>query len=126
MKWGKATSLVNPDLKLIIFGGKGGSGKTTSAAATALYLNKIHPNKKLLVMSVDPAHSLADSFDTLVNGNKFTPIVENLWCLETDAEQLLADYKARYGRIIKEIADRATYFGPSLESGTSGFYHAWA
>lgn len=110
MKWGKATSLVNPDLKLIIFGGKGGSGKTTSSAATALYLNKIHPNKKLLVMSVDPAHSLADSFDTVVNGNKFIPIVENLWWLETDAEQLLADYKARYGRIIKEIADRATYF----------------
>jgi len=110
MKWGKATSLVNPDLKLIIFGGKGGSGKTTSAAATALYLNKLYPNKKLLVMSVDPAHSLADSFDIVVNGNKVTPIAENLWCLEIDAQELLADYKARHGGIIKEIADRATYF----------------
>ena len=43
---GKASSLTSPDLKLIIFGGKGGSGKTTSAAATTLYLSK-HPPSKL-------------------------------------------------------------------------------
>lgn len=49
MKWGKASSLlINPDLKLILFGGKGGSGKTTSAAATALYLNKFYPTKNIL------------------------------------------------------------------------------
>jgi len=107
---GKANSLTNPDLKLIIFGGKGGSGKTTSAAATALYLNKIYPDRKLLVMSVDPAHSLADSFDTAVDGNKVTPITENIWCLETNAQELLAEYKVRYGDTIKKIADRATYF----------------
>lgn len=110
MKWGKATSLTIPDLKLIMFGGKGGSGKTTSAAATALYLHEIDHHRKLLIMSVDPAHSLADSFDTAVDINKVTPIAENLWCLEIDAQQLLADYKARYGGVIKEIADRATYF----------------
>jgi len=110
MKTAKVSSLASPDLRLIIFGGKGGSGKTTSAAATALYLNKIYPDKKLLVISVDPAHSLADSFDTIVNGNKATPIMENIWCMETDAQELLADYKVRYGDTIKEIADRATYF----------------
>jgi len=110
MKMVKMGSLANPDLRLIIFGGKGGSGKTTSAAAAALYLNKIYPDKKLLVISVDPAHSLADSFDTIVNGNKATPIMENIWCMETDAQELLAEYKVRYGDIIKEIADRATYF----------------
>jgi len=110
MKTGKASSLASADLRLIIFGGKGGSGKTTSAAATALYLNKIYPDKRILVISVDPAHSLADSFDTTVNGNKATPIMENIWCLETEAQELLAEYKVRYGDTIKEIADRATYF----------------
>jgi len=110
MKWGKASSLVNPELKLIIFGGKGGSGKTTSAAATALYLNKAYPDRRLLVMSVDPAHSLADSFSTVLDGNKVTPIAENMWCLEIEAQELLAQYKARYGDVMKEIVDRVTYF----------------
>ena len=109
-KWGTLSSLLSPELHLIIFGGKGGSGKTTSAAATTLYLNRIYPNKKILVMSVDPAHSLADSFDVVVAGNKPTPIAENVWCLETDAAALLAEYKARYGDTIKKIAERATYF----------------
>lgn len=109
-KWGTLSSLLSPELKLIIFGGKGGSGKTTSAAATALYLNKTYPKRKILVMSVDPAHSLADSFDVVVAGNKPTPIIENVWCLETDAAALLAEYKARYGDTIKKIAERATYF----------------
>lgn len=108
--WGKLDSLLNPSLKLIIFGGKGGSGKTTSAAATTLYLNKIHPNRKILAMSVDPAHSLADSFNIVVQGNKITAVVKNVWCLETDADKLLTDYKNRYGEIIKKIAERATYF----------------
>ena len=109
-QWGRLSSLTNPDLKLIIFGGKGGSGKTTSAAATALYLNKIHPHRKILAMSVDPAHSLADSFNIVVQGNKITLVVKNVWCLETDAEKLLTDYKNLYGEIIKKIAGRATYF----------------
>jgi len=62
VKGAKASSLADPDLRLIVFGGKGGSGKTTSAAATALYLSKIYPNKKLLVMSLAPAHPLCDAF----------------------------------------------------------------
>jgi len=107
---GRLSSLTSPDLKLIIFGGKGGSGKTTSAAASALYLNKMYPNKKLLVISVDPAHSLADSFDIAVNGNKITLLKENIWCLETHAQELLVEYKVHYGGTIKEIANRATYF----------------
>lgn len=110
MKWEKASSLINPELELIIFGGKGGSGKTTSTAATALYLNKAYPDKRLLVMSVDPAHSLADSFDIALASNKATPVAENMWCLEIEAQELLAQYKARYDDVMKEITDRATYF----------------
>ena len=70
--------LVNADLKLIIFGGKGGTGKTTCAAATALYMANKHPEKRIIVISTDPAHSLGDSFEVEI-GNKITSLKENLW-----------------------------------------------
>jgi len=104
-----AAFLSNPKLKLIIFGGKGGSGKTTSATATALHFHKLDPKKRILVMSTDPAHSLGDSFDITI-GNRVTPIKENLWGLEIDSSELFEEYKAEHGEAIKKIADRGTYF----------------
>ncbi len=101
--------LSNPNLRLIIFGGKGGSGKTTSAAATALHFHKLNPEKRILVMSTDPAHSLGDSFNITI-GNKITAINGNVWGLEIDSNELLEEYKARHGEVIKKIADRGTYF----------------
>lgn len=50
----------------MIFGGKGGSEKTTSAAATALHPAELEPRKKILLVSVDPAHSLDDSFNIAI------------------------------------------------------------
>jgi len=105
----KLKFLDNPDLQFILFGGKGGSGKTTSAAATALHLSKMKPEKKILVISIDPAHSLGDSFDLMI-GNKITPIVGNIWGYEIDAEELLKKYKAENGAIIKKMAERGTFF----------------
>jgi arsenite-transporting ATPase len=55
--------LQNKDLRLILFGGKGGVGKTTMAAASALLLARSRgQDKKIFVISTDPAHSLSDSF----------------------------------------------------------------
>ena len=48
-------------MRILLFSGKGGVGKTSLAAATGVHLAKI--GYRTLVMSVDPAHSLADSFD---------------------------------------------------------------
>ena len=48
-------------MRILLFSGKGGVGKTTLAAATGLRLAEL--GRRTLVMSVDPAHSLADSFD---------------------------------------------------------------
>src|SRR5207244_8368386 len=53
-----------PRTRYLFFGGKGGTGKTTAAAATALaLLDAAKPNERLLLFSTDPAHSLSDSLD---------------------------------------------------------------
>ena len=75
-------------MRVILFTGKGGVGKTTVAAATAVRAAKA--GERTLVMSTDPAHSLADSFETRV-GSAPTRIVENLWGQEIDAQERLED-----------------------------------
>ncbi|MCJ7507197.1 MAG: ArsA family ATPase [candidate division Zixibacteria bacterium] len=106
-----STFLSNQELKLVLFGGKGGSGKTTSAAATAIHLAETKKDKKILLVSTDPAHSLGDSFGFPI-GNKITPIkdVPNLFALEVNASKLLEDFKEKHGDAIKKLADRGTYF----------------
>jgi arsenite-transporting ATPase len=56
-------------MRILLFSGKGGVGKTSLAAATGVQLAKL--GYRTLVMSVDPAHSLADSFD--LEGTLFDP-----------------------------------------------------
>jgi len=99
--------LKNKNLKLIIFGGKGGSGKTTSATAAALYLVKT-TKKKILIVSTDPAPSLGDSFDVEI-GNKITKIKDNLWAIEFDAKELLEEFRKKNLEVIKTLVERGTY-----------------
>lgn len=103
--------LEDGSLRLLLFGGKGGVGKTTLAAATALHWASQNAERKILVASTDPAHSLADSFDQPI-GDVITPIarVSNLFALEIDAARRLEDFNRRYGDVLKTIADRGTYF----------------
>ena len=54
-------------MRILLFSGKGGVGKTSLAAATGIRLEEL--GRRTLVMSIDPAHSLADSFD--LGGNLF-------------------------------------------------------
>ena len=71
--------------RLLLFGGKGGVGKTTCAAATALWL--ADAGLRTLLISSDPAHSTSDSLDFQL-GNEPTPVegVDNLWGVELDPE----------------------------------------
>ncbi len=103
--------LNNTKLKLIMFGGKGGSGKTTAACASAIHISLNRPEVKVLLISTDPAHSLGDSFDIRI-GNQITSIeaVPGLSALEIDASQLLNNFKQRYGAAILILAERGTYF----------------
>jgi arsenite-transporting ATPase len=65
-------------MRILLFSGKGGVGKTSLAAATGLHLSRL--GYRTLVMSVDPAHSLADSFDlrtSLFTGDTSDPLSIN-------------------------------------------------
>lgn len=75
--------------RIILFTGKGGTGKTTIAAATALRAASL--GHKTLVMSTDPAHSLADALDHEL-GPEPTPVTENLCGQELDVYYSLRKY----------------------------------
>ncbi|HEX7579670.1 MAG TPA: ArsA-related P-loop ATPase, partial [Thermoanaerobaculia bacterium] len=74
----------NPNRRYIMFGGKGGLGKTTFSAATAYWLAA--QGKKVLVFSVDPQASLTDIFQKDIFGKGPVKIMENLWAQEIDAD----------------------------------------
>jgi len=99
------------DRSLLIFGGKGGCGKTTSACAVGLYLATHYSKKRILIVSCDPAHSVGDSLDCNV-GNTITPIkgTKNLWALEIKAEEEASEFKGKHDSVMKKIAERGTYF----------------
>lgn len=104
------TGLSDASLKLIMFGGKGGVGKTTCAASTGLYLSKTF---KTLIISTDPAHSLSDSLGQKI-GNNIEDIkgVENLSAIEISAKKAFSAFKLRYEKEIKKIIDTTTYLDP--------------
>jgi arsenite-transporting ATPase len=75
-------------MRVVLFTGKGGVGKTTVAAATAV--RAAATGKRTLVMSTDAAHSLGDSFEVDI-GSYPTEIAENLWAQQIDAQDRLED-----------------------------------
>src|SRR5438309_7830678 len=73
-------------MRIVLFTGKGGVGKTTVAAATAI--RAASEGHRTLVMSTDPAHSLADSFDIPLTSSA-EEIAPNLWGEQIDAQERL-------------------------------------
>jgi len=94
--------LLDKNFQFLIFGGKGGVGKTTASASTALAIAKHNPDKKILVFSTDPAHSLSDSYAFLI-GNKVTPVqkTDNLYALEIDGTKIYEDFREDYRENLK-------------------------
>ena len=82
----------NPERRYIMFGGKGGLGKTTFSAASAYWLAK--QGHKVLVFSVDPQASLSDIFQQDVFGKGAVEIMPNLYAQEIDADQRIREYQA--------------------------------
>ncbi|HEX9775054.1 MAG TPA: TRC40/GET3/ArsA family transport-energizing ATPase [Actinomycetota bacterium] len=75
-------------MRILLFTGKGGVGKTTVAAASAL--RAARSGTRTLVMSTDPAHSLADSFDAPLGGTA-TQLEANLWGQQIDSQARLEE-----------------------------------
>lgn len=86
-------------MRLIIYTGKGGVGKTSVAAATALKCAR--KGYKTLIMSTDAAHSVSDSMETELCGQP-TRVEENLDALEID---MLYELENRWSEIQKYISD---------------------
>ncbi|HEX7313393.1 MAG TPA: ArsA family ATPase [Pyrinomonadaceae bacterium] len=105
-----------PDTRYLFFGGKGGTGKTTAAAATALaLLDAAGPGTSLLLFSTDPAHSLSDSLDVEI-GDRAAEVARRgrgadaprLFAREMDAAAALEAFKQKHRAVLAEIADRGT------------------
>ncbi len=89
-----------PGRRYIMFGGKGGLGKTTLSATTAFWLAS--QGKRVLLFSVDPQASLSDIFQRDIFGKGPVPIMRNLWAQEVDADRRIKDYQEE---IRKKILD---------------------
>lgn len=75
-------------MRVVLFTGKGGVGKTTVACATALRVAA--EGRKTLLMSTDPAHSLADAFGIELSSEP-QEIAANLWAEQIDPQQRLEE-----------------------------------
>lgn len=80
-------------MRIILYTGKGGVGKTTVSAATGLRAAGL--GYKTLVLSTDPAHSLSDAFDTALGADP-VPVTERLWGQEVN---VLEDLNRYWGEV---------------------------
>ena len=102
--------------EFILYGGKGGVGKTTLAAATGV--NTARAGHRTLVVSTDPAHSLADAYGVPV-GESATPVADDrpLSALEVDPRDRFRD---RYGDTFEEILADVQSVGVDVTSNDVG------
>lgn len=93
----------HPNLRFIFTGGKGGVGKTISAAVLA-YQNAMR-GRKTLVASLNPVHSLSSVFNQELSGGKMKPVagVPNLYAIEVDASEIVERYRNNIGVRVREF-----------------------
>jgi arsenite-transporting ATPase len=91
----------HPERRYVMFGGKGGLGKTTFSAATAYWL--ANQGKKVLVFSVDPQASLSDIFQQDIFGKGPVKIMDNLWAQEIDADRHIKEYQDEIRQKIRDM-----------------------
>jgi arsenite-transporting ATPase len=94
-------------VRLVVFTGKGGVGKTTCAAATAVALARRRAGARVLALSVDPAHSLGDALGVaLGDDERAVPgAPPGLRARELDADSALARTRERYRGAVEETFD---------------------
>jgi arsenite-transporting ATPase len=115
-------------MSLQFFIGKGGVGKTTVAAAYAVWAATQRGRKPVLLMSTDPAHSLADVFGIAFRGEKRRiqlPSPGTLDAWQIDSERQFAKFIAAHQRAIVMLVESGTFFRsweiePLLQSALPG------
>ncbi|HYU33035.1 MAG TPA: TRC40/GET3/ArsA family transport-energizing ATPase, partial [Thermoanaerobaculia bacterium] len=110
-------SLVPETLRLLFFGGKGGVGKTTCAAAAALLLAEARPDRRVLLLSTDPAHSLADALDVPL-GDDPRPVPgapPGLRARELDAARTFAAWRDEHLAGVEELQGLLDLAPPGLD-----------
>jgi arsenite-transporting ATPase len=97
-------------VRFVLFAGKGGVGKTTLSCATAVRLARDFPEKRILLFSTDPAHSLSACLQAEI-GPRPTVLFPGLTAMEIDAQAEFGKVKARYAGDLERF----------LESVSRGF-----
>jgi len=98
--------------RVLLFTGKGGVGKTTTAAATALRC--ADAGLRTIVLSTDPAHSLADAFDVPL-GPLAAPIIDGLWGQQLDAQERMEESWHEIQGYLREVFSWAGVDGLEAE-----------
>jgi arsenite-transporting ATPase len=103
-------------VRLLFFGGKGGVGKTTCAAAFALVLAERRPEMRVLLLSTDPAHSVADVLEIPL-GDDERPVQgapAGLRARELDAGRAFAAWRGRHGQAAGDAVETFTAQGAGV------------
>ncbi|MGK7887704.1 MAG: ArsA family ATPase [Leptolyngbyaceae cyanobacterium] len=97
-------------LKLALFSGKGGVGKTTFSCGFARRWAHQFPDERILLISTDPAHSLGDvlAMDVTDTATSMADL-PNLTVRALDAEALLQTFKDRYGETLEVLVERGSF-----------------
>lgn len=101
-----------PVAGISFFVGKGGVGKTTVAAAHAVWWARRHPRQPVLLLSTDPAHSLADVFGTPFGNRprRLSAARGQLFVWQVDAQRQFRRFLGRYRDAILEVVAAGTIF----------------
>lgn len=90
------------DCRLLVLSGRGGVGKTTAAVACALTIARAAPQRRLVLLSIDPAHSLGDCLDDAT-------VPANVEVRELDARARHQAFRHAHDATLAEIARRGTF-----------------
>lgn len=93
-------------MRLVIYTGKGGTGKTVTSCATAI--NLADKNYKTILISSDPAHTLSDALSINI-GNEVSNIMPNLMAIEIDP---IFEMQKNYDTFLSYIA--STFYGKGV------------
>lgn len=97
--------------RFTFFIGKGGVGKTTVSSAYALQRAKANPRKRILLLSTDPAHSLADVLQTkIADSAKRLRVKGQLWARQIDPDRQIKNFLARERGDILALLNKGSLF----------------